>query len=448
MGSSSSITSPSILNPFPPQFSRIHPPSSLPTPSSPPCHRRFVRRGLSLPLAASSTDFNFALHDALESSGIDTSHAREARKGFVSQIEGLSDIERETSISINRGVDLGKTALYIAAEDDSLISHSSVPLPVDAFLERLDDLSMGYCSHYNSSCRSSREKFLESIEKYLYVRKGFRRSMAENRAEPRALYLHSVLTHRSGSALMLSIIHSEILKMFRMWGLLDFDVEIFFPRDHDGLPRAYDKQKSKESDQPHIMTVQMLLEEVMLILLLLRFLTFLYIKSYLSEVEEKLVLSNLKAVFWPFQHDPAGSLFLRAADAANCVDSAYQLASAKAARHRLERGVWTSVRFGDMRRALSACERLILLKNDPKEMRDYSILLYHCGLYDQSLKYLKLYQDEKSSSAQRLSTDSISILEEAAVEKLLARLNLIAMEEGWSQPFYVRNFLGNNSEPW
>ncbi|GMJ14335.1 hypothetical protein HRI_005102700 [Hibiscus trionum] len=428
MSSSSSITSPWFLNPFPPKFSKIHPIPSLPPPSSPPCYRRHVRRGLSLPHAASSTDFHFALHDALESSGIDTSHAREARKGFVSQIEGLSDIERETSISINRGVDLGKTALYIAAEDDSLISHSSVPLPVDAFLERLDDLSMGYCSHYNSSCRSSRENFLESIEKYLYVRKGFRRSMAENQAEPRALYLHSVLTHRSGSALMLSLIHSEILKMFRMWGLLDFDVEIFFPRDRDGLPRAYDKQKSKESDQLHIMTVQMLLEEV---------------------------LSNLKAAFWPFQHDHADSLFLRAADAANCVDSfngsresAYRLASAKAAQHRLERGVWTSVRFGDMRRALSACERLILLKNDPKEMRDYSILLYHCGLYDQSLKYLKFYQDAESSSSQRRSTNSISILEEEAVQKLFARLNLIAMEEGWSQPFYVRNFLGSNSEPW
>ncbi|XP_039070498.1 uncharacterized protein LOC120217481 isoform X2 [Hibiscus syriacus] len=419
MSSSSSLTSPTILNPFPPKFSKIYSIPALPTSLSSPCNRR----GRSFPRAAASTDFNFSLHDALESSGIDTSHAREARKGFVSQIKELSNIERETSISINRGVDLGKTALYIAAEDDSLISHSSVPLPVDAFLERLDDLSMGYCSHYNSSCRSSRENFLESIEKYLYVRKGFRRSMAKNQAEPRALYLHSVLTHRSGSALMLSLIHCEILKMFRMWGLLDFDVEIFFPRDHDGLPRAYDKQKSKESDQPHIMTVQMLLEEI---------------------------LSNLKVAFWPFQHDRADSLFLRAADAANCVDSfngsqesAYQLASAKAAQHRLERGVWTSVRFGDMRRALSACERLILLKNNPKEMRDYSILLYHCGLYDQSLKYLKLYQEAK-----RQSTNSISILEEEAVQKLLVRLNLITTEEGWSQPFYVRNFLGNNSEPW
>ncbi|KAB2078867.1 hypothetical protein ES319_A06G192700v1 [Gossypium barbadense] len=434
MSPSSSLTAASsssslwILKPSPAfkssRFQSI--PPSLP-PSSPPCFR-LLRRAASLP-HASATDFDFALHDALESSGINTSHAREARKGFISQINELSDVERETSISINRRVDLGRAALYIAAEDDSLISHSSVPLPVDAFLERLDDLSLGYCSHYNSLSRSSRENFLESIEKYLYVKKGFRRSSAKNLAEPRALYLHSVLTHRSGSALMLSLIHSEILKMFRLWGLLDFDVEIFFPHDHYGLPRAYDKQKSKESDQPHIMTVQMLLEKV---------------------------LRNLKAAFWPFQHDHVDSLFLRAAHAANCVDdpngsqeSAYQLASAKAAQHRLERGVWTSVRFGDMRRALSACERLILLKTDPKEIRDYSILLYHCGLYQQSLKYLRLYQDAKSpSSSQSRSTNSVSILEEEAVQKLFVRLNLIAMEEDWCQPIYGRNFLGNNSEPW
>ncbi|XP_021297254.1 uncharacterized protein LOC110426362 [Herrania umbratica] len=410
--------------PSPSKFAKFPPCPSF-RPSSPPCHRVVCRSGS--PQRA-PTDLSSALHDALDSTGIDTSHAREARKGFVLQIQKLSDIERETSISINRCVDLGRTALYIAAEDDSLISHSSVPLPVDAFLERLDDLSMGYCSHYNSSCRSSRENFLESIEKYLFVKKGFRRSSAKNQAEPRALYLNSVLTHRSGSAVMLSLIYSEILKMLRLWGLLDFDVEIFFPLDLHGLPRAYDKQKSKESDEPHIMTVQMLLEEI---------------------------LRNLKDAFWPFQHDHADSLFLRAAHAANCIDkyngiqeSGYQLASAKAAQHRLERGVWTSVHFGDMRRALAACERLILLQTEPKEMRDYSVLLYHCGLYEQALKYLKLYQDTKSSSSENQPANSVSSLEEDAVQKLIVRLKLIAMEEGWTRPSYVRNFLGNNSEPW
>ncbi|XP_015876224.3 uncharacterized protein LOC107412908 [Ziziphus jujuba] len=373
-------------------------------------------------------DLKFVLHNALDASGIPTSHAREAREGFCSQIQKLSDIERETSISINRCVDLGKTALYVAAEDDSLVSHSSVPLPVDAFIERLDDLSMGYCSTHSSSFKLSPENFLESLETYLYHKKGFRRTRMRYQSEPRALYLHSVLTHRSGSTAMLSLIYSEILKMLRLWGLLDFDVEIFVPRDLQSLPRGYHKLKAKESDHAHIMTSQTFLVEI---------------------------LRNLKDAFWPFQHDNAGSLFLRAALAANCIDrsndnedSGFQLASAKAAQHRLQRGVWTSVRFGDMRRALSACERLILLNTDAKELRDYSILLYLCGFYEESLEFLKKYQDLKNSSVQNQSVDSISSLEEDAVEKLMIRLKLISMEEGWSKPSFARNFLSNDSEPW
>ncbi|KAE8038400.1 hypothetical protein FH972_010918 [Carpinus fangiana] len=403
------------------------PPPPPPPPSSSSSCLRVVCRARSNSQQV-GTDLKFVLHEALESSGIDTSHARDAREGFCTQIQNLSDIERETSITINRCVDLGKTALYIAAEDDSLISHSSVPLPVDAFIERLDDLSVGYCSQYNSSYSSSPEKLLESLERYLYGTKGFRRTHSRNQSEPRALYLHSVLTHRSGSIAMLSLIYSELLKMLRLWGLVNFDVEIFFPHDLHSLPRGYVKQKSKESDQQHIVTSQMLLVEI---------------------------LKNLKNAFWPFQHDHTRSLFLWAAHAANCIDkpnsgeeSGFQLASAKAAQHRLERGVWTSVRFGDMRRALSTCERLILLDTDAKELRDYSILLYHCGFYEQSLQYLKLYQEAKDSSLQKQLSDSLSILEEDAVEKLMIRLNLISMEEGWSKTSYFRNYLGNNSEPW
>lgn len=42
---------------------------------------------------------------------------------------------------------------------------------------------------------------------------------------------------------------------------------------------------------------------------------------------------------------------------------------------------------------LSACERLILLQTEPKELRDYGALLYHCGFYKESLHYLTVYQD-------------------------------------------------------
>lgn len=62
---------------------------------------------------------------------------------------------------------------------------------------------------------------------------------------------------------MLSLIYSEILKWIRLWGLLDFDVEIFYPRDLAGLPSGYHKKKSKESDHAHIMTAQSLLVEVL-----------------------------------------------------------------------------------------------------------------------------------------------------------------------------------------
>ena len=76
------------------------------------------------------------------------------------------------------------------------------------------------------------------------------------------LFFYQVLTHRSGSASMLSLVYSEILKMLRLWGLISFDVEIFFPHDSYSCPRGYLKQKSKESDQLHIMTTQSLLVEV------------------------------------------------------------------------------------------------------------------------------------------------------------------------------------------
>ncbi|KAL3349277.1 hypothetical protein AABB24_022422 [Solanum stoloniferum] len=373
---------------------------------------------------SSKNDLKFVLHDALDASGVNTTHARIAREGFCSQIRKLSNIERETSICINRGVDLGKAALHIAAEDDSLVSHSSVPLPVDDFLERLDHLSMGYCSRYSSSFTSSPEHFIHCLEKYLYVNKGFRRTGATTQSEPRALYLHSVLTHRSGSASLLSLLYSEILKMLRLWGFLSFDIEVFFPHDSSSTPRGYCKQKTKESDQSHVMTTQSLLEEM---------------------------LKDLKDAFWPFQLDHTKSPFLRAARAANCSEStndsdesAFELASVKAALHRLERGVWTSVRFGDMRRALSACERLILMQTEPKELRDYGALLYHCGFYKEALQYLTVYQDGQKESLDLID----NVEEEEALEKLMIRLNLILMEEGWSPPTDNKSFLRNNSEPW
>lgn len=77
--------------------------------------------------------------------------------------------------------------------------------------------------------------------------------------------MEQVLTHRSGSAVMLSLIYSEILKMLRLWGLLNFEAEIYCPHDEVNLPKGYHKLKSRLSDQPHILTTQSLLVEVRLL---------------------------------------------------------------------------------------------------------------------------------------------------------------------------------------
>ncbi|KAL5708370.1 hypothetical protein ACHQM5_019170 [Ranunculus cassubicifolius] len=407
-----STSSSSSSSPFsPPSFSK--------SPSSP---SRFICQTNPNP------NLPLILHTALQSSGTDITHAKAAREGFCNQIKKLSDIERNISISINRRVDLARAALCIAAEDDALVSHSSVPLPVSSFVERLDDLSMGFCSHYSSSFNSSPEVFLENLEKYLYGYKGFRRATVSVLPESQALYLHSVLTHRAGSAAMLSLIYSEILKMLRLWGLLNFEAEIYCPHDEVNLPKGYHKLKSRISDQAHILTTQSLLVEI---------------------------LKSLKEAFWPFRSDAGSSLFLRAAWAAKCTsgpnmveETGFERAASKAAQHRLERGIWTSVRLGDMRRALSASERLILLDHNVDELRDYSILLYHCGFYKESLHYLNLYKDSTSSLVQRRSTSKLKKLEDDAVEELKTRLNLIMMEDNWSRPSNFKNYLENLSEPW
>uniref|UniRef100_A0A6N2JYG2 Uncharacterized protein n=1 Tax=Salix viminalis TaxID=40686 RepID=A0A6N2JYG2_SALVM len=320
----------------------------------PPC--RLVCYGGGSELPPVTPDFKFALHDALDSSGVDTTHAREARQNFMSQIKGLSSIEREVSISINRRVDLANTAISISAEDFALMSQSSLPLPVDPFIERLFDLAMEFCKT-NKVLRTSPEAFLDSLYNFL----------------------------------------------------------------------GYHKQKSAESDHPHILTVQTLLEEI---------------------------LKNVKETFWPFQDDQTKSLFLRAVHAVLCTDRSsvveergFHLESEKASQRRLDRRTLNSLHLGDTSLALSACERLILLGFDPKELRDYSVLLYHCGLYEQSLQYLKLYQDRKGSSLLKQASNELSILEDDAVEKLMMRLNLISMEEGWSKPPHSGKILQNNSEP-
>jgi hypothetical protein len=112
------------------------------------------------------------LHDSLDAVGVATAHARAAREGFAAQVGRLTRVSAGSSIAISRGPDLARAALCVAAEDDSLVSHSSVPLPVDAFIARLDGLSAGFCAGGNfPPSGAPPEVFFDYLDRYLYIHK-------------------------------------------------------------------------------------------------------------------------------------------------------------------------------------------------------------------------------------------------------------------------------------
>ena len=57
-------------------------------------------------------------------------HAYDARKQFAAAVQ-----------KGEAGINLAEAALHISAEDDAIASHSTVRLPVDAFLKRIEQLS-------------------------------------------------------------------------------------------------------------------------------------------------------------------------------------------------------------------------------------------------------------------------------------------------------------------
>ena len=119
----------------------------------------------------------------------------------------------------------------------------------------------------------------------------------------------------------------------------------------------------------------------------------------------RMINIHLKRSFWPFAwqaNDPVSGGFVAAASTfLEGSSSAESEAIARAALHRLQRGVWTSPGAGDVRRALAACERLVLLTNGPgatkkaeaTARRDYAVLLLHVGRFEDAKKELLRYKE-------------------------------------------------------
>lgn len=90
-----------------------------------------------------------------------------ARRNYAEEVANLRT-ESMNGAESSQHVDLARAALEIAAEDDALVSHSPVPLPVDAYLNRLQAMALEFAGHYLPPHCDSPDNVLEALDLYLF----------------------------------------------------------------------------------------------------------------------------------------------------------------------------------------------------------------------------------------------------------------------------------------
>lgn len=350
-------------------------------------------------------------------------HAFEARQAFVKNIA-----------SGEAGINLADAALAIAAEDDALVSHSSVKLPVQAYAKRMqrmaEDIAHNRLDHF-PSVGSDRDPtaVLEVVQRYLYKEQGFQLPLTNLSGVPehtrvdhpgvwenaKHAYLHETLISKRGIAAVLAVLQADVLQRLMKLGAVDFAVRT----------DCSDFTKIPTFDLLPGMTRSMLTRPDGSLL-----------NTCTSDAIIQ-ILRFLKRAYWPFAWDSSQGLagdsrglgigggFASAAQVAleGEADAAMQ-AIARTAKHRLERGIWTSPGAGDLRRAKAACERLVLVAGQafPAERRDLAVILMHCGFVPQAYTELQAYMASETGQNSPLQ-------EKELVRRLLSLMQAQAGEE-------------------
>lgn len=282
------------------------------------------------------------------------------------------------------------------------MSHSSVRLPVAAFRSRLQRLSDELARVRLPPLRESgatEEQLLDAILQFIYEEQRFSsprfgnsnlpaRATVENPGvweQARFAYLNEVLITREGIPAALAVVLSDVLRRLVATGAIDFVAKVEFKTSLQEAPTAHVAIRGLNNPGSNIDA-----------------------PSAASAVlngctSDALVecLRYLKRAYWPFPWNPMSGGFPGAARAfLEGADSAEAEAIARTARHRLERGIWTSPGGGDLRRAIAAAERLVILRGDaiPEERRDLAVLYCHAGWLREAKAELQASAATRSST--------------------------------------------------
>lgn len=362
-------------------------------------------------------------------------HSFEARQAFVRNIAHGE-----------AGINLADAAFQIAAEDDALVSHSSVKLPVQQYAKRMqrmaEDIARNKLSHM-PSIGSDRdpEAVLQVVQQYLYTKQRFQLPLTNLSGVPehtrvdhpgvwenaKHAYLHETLISKKGIAAVLAVLQADVLQRLMKLGAVEFVVRTDCS-DFTRIPTfvilpGMTRRMITKSDGSLLNTCTS-----DAIIQILRF---------------------LKRAYWPFAWDSSQGLAADSrglgigggfADAAKVAlegeaDAAMQ-AIARTAKHRLERGIWTSPGAGDLRRAKAACERLVLIAGEefPAERRDLAVILLHCGFLSQAYAELRAYSATEVAQ-------SASAEEKQLVRRLIALVQKEADAQPKAEPLTVKSAL-------
>lgn len=332
-------------------------------------------------------------------------HAYEARKRFV-------DCIRHGAAN----VDLAEAALAVCAEDDALVTHSTVKFPIEAYRERIRKLAQQCATQALAALPPSRtpRDVATAVARHLREEQRLRLPDSGRSALPqnsvvdhagvwedaRLAYLHEVLIRRVGSPAALAIVHYDVLRCLFLSGAIDFAVRINC-RTFDEMPVA---------------------EPLALPAAMLRTANDGMLNTCTTDALVE-VLRHLKRAYWPFAWDTSldpphgqgvgsqGGFRAAAREAIEGPVNAQIQAIARTAAHRLERGVWTSPGAGDIRRALAAAERLVLLCGSAAdwERRDLGVLYMFRGMPERAKVELALYaQSEHARNADAVDKRYVS----------------------------------------
>lgn len=272
------------------------------------------------------------------------------------------------------------------------MSHSSVIFPVDPYLARLRRLTEDFRKNRLQRLAGRRNHdIVTELEEFLFVDQRFRlpdfvTSNLPNKAvvdnpgvweKPSTAYLNSVLVSKIGIPATLAIIVGDLLRRLMTSGELDCFCKVRCGA-MDGIPSIDIIEDIVVQDS------QVILNPC----------------SYdaLREMLRYLIRS-----YWPFpwetghaKHQSGG--FESAVN--NFIDgqasSAESEAISRTAKHRLERGIWTSPGAGDLRLCVASCERLVLIDQMMGDKfslglarANLSILYCHIGLYSEAMAEIR-----------------------------------------------------------